>query len=181
MAGDVRELLCGVGSKFDLARVPRRKLLPLLPGAGQAGARTAQSGEVDGRALQRGLGRSNTAQRVLRQIDQPDGVASRPPVSGPASLGQFSWAALHWIRQNRAERNGLTVIIAAATHCGGTRCVLELHLISTGLRKAYSSIAAATPSSSFDSVSRQPSRFNSGTLLPITIGKPANSSMSRSL
>src|SRR6516162_962056 len=46
---------------------------------------------------------------------------------------------------------------------------------------AYCSIAAATPSSSFEPVMAQPRAFNSGTPLPITTGTPAKDSISMSL
>src|SRR6185437_10735024 len=45
---------------------------------------------------------------------------------------------------------------------------------------ACARIAAATPASSFDNVTAQPSAFNSAALLAINTGRPANSSISRS-
>src|SRR5215469_7962423 len=46
---------------------------------------------------------------------------------------------------------------------------------------AYCSIAAATPSSSFERVIAHPRAFNSRTLLPITTGTPAKDNISMSL
>ena len=143
VAGNVGELLCGVGSKFDLGGVPRRKLLPLLPGAGEAGARTTQSGEVDGRALQHGLGRSNTAQRVLRQIDQPDGVASWPPVSGLVSLGPFSSGGLTLV--SVARWAAAQCVVADASTLGSAREITSLTCVFNRYQASFADVLVSRP------------------------------------
>src|SRR6516165_5388388 len=77
-----------MGPQPDLDRGSRRQLLPIVPRARQAGARTAKGREVVGGPLQRRLGQPDTHGFLFWKGIEADGVAwltSQTP-SQPAGL-----------------------------------------------------------------------------------------------